>query len=402
MDPSASVDVAAPSTYTTYSHRLSQLSTSTMDDDFLSDYQRGLDSPSSDISESALIGKDTQLLYTQTGMLTKGLFAQSLENHDCNMVVESPEQSSTPLLEPLRDVEQLDVKQVDSLLHSTLPSSIQEQLDFLLDREHLDDPRALMARPIPDEEKKSKMSKLLARAASNGDLDRVADVLENFSEWVDINLHDEDGSTPLIYASCFGHTRAVSMLLDGGACVDERDSFGWTALVWATNNKHEEIVRLLLNHGASPKAQTSNGRTVADFLRHDPNDTSKIVKIFKETKRVHTSSQSNRVPLQYIHRVDRELMTEEERQHRPQADFDGIAELDAEMTENFDAQSLFDQVRIALPFDLVHMSMGCEHNSSASSTPHAVLNHVYWVEARWGEIGNVKKGVSCNCALQTQ
>ncbi|KAF9356398.1 hypothetical protein BGX34_009946 [Mortierella sp. NVP85] len=310
-----------------------------MDDDFLSDYQRGLDSPMSDISESALIGKDTQYSYTQTGMVTKGLFAQGLENHDCNMVVESPEQASTPLLEPLRDVEQLDVKH-----HSTLPSSIQEQLDFLLDREHLDDPRALMARPIPDEEKKSKMSKLLTRAASNGDLDRVADVLDNFSEWVDINLHDEDGSTPLIYASCFGHTRAVSMLLDGGACVDERDSFGWTALVWATNNKHEEIVRLLLNHGASPKAQTSKGRTVADFLRHDPNDTSKIAKIFKEpTKRVHTSSQSSRVLLQDIHRADRELMTEEERQHRPQADFNGIAELDAEMTENFDAKSLFDQ-----------------------------------------------------------
>ena len=57
---------------------------------------------------------------------------------------------------------------------------------------------------------------------------------------------------------------------------------GWTALVWATNNKHDNMVRLLLEQGASTSAQTAKGHTIVDFLRHDPNDNSKIVQIFQE------------------------------------------------------------------------------------------------------------------------
>ena len=153
---------------------------------------------------------------------------------------------------------------------------------FEFSQADLDDPLAIMSRPFTDEEKKIKMSRLFSRAASNGDLQRIVDLLDNFRDWVDLEYHEDDGTTPLIYAACFGHTAVTFMLLDAGALIDARDRSGWTALVWATNNKHEHMVRLLLEHGASTKATTTKGRTIADFLRHDPNDTTKIAQIFQE------------------------------------------------------------------------------------------------------------------------
>ncbi|KAF9902484.1 hypothetical protein EC991_004860 [Linnemannia zychae] len=164
---------------------------------------------------------------------------------------------------------------------------------FEFSRADLDDPRAIMSREIPDEDKKIKISMLFSRAASNGDLARIVDILDNFRDWVDLEYHEDDGTTPLIYAACFGHTAVTFMLLDAGALIDARDRSGWTALVWATNNKHEHMVRLLLEHGASTKATTTKGRTIADFLRHDPNDTTRIAQIFQEPPAV-TSTFRNR------------------------------------------------------------------------------------------------------------
>lgn len=166
---------------------------------------------------------------------------------------------------------------------TTTAASSPLALDF--DREQLDDPRGIMERSISDKDKKIKMSKLFSRASSNGDMNRVADMLDNFRNWIDLEAQDEDGTTPLIYAACFGHTEIAFMLLEAGALVDARDKFGWTALVWATNNKHENIVRLLLEQGASTSAQTAKGHTIVDFLRHDPNDNTKIVQIFQEPGR---------------------------------------------------------------------------------------------------------------------
>ncbi|KAK3839153.1 MAG: hypothetical protein JOS17DRAFT_679135 [Linnemannia elongata] len=166
---------------------------------------------------------------------------------------------------------------------TTTAASSPLALEF--DREQLDDPRGIMERSISDKDKKIKMSKLFSRASSNGDMNRVADMLDNFRDWIDLEAQDEDGTTPLIYAACFGHTEIAFMLLEAGALVDARDKFGWTALVWATNNKHENIVRLLLEQGASTSAQTAKGHTIVDFLRHDPNDNTKIVQIFQEPGR---------------------------------------------------------------------------------------------------------------------
>ncbi|KAG0317051.1 hypothetical protein BGZ99_006533 [Dissophora globulifera] len=342
MDQSNSIDMAAPNAHILHV----RLPASAMDDDFLPDFHQhslaGFDTPLSGVAEQALACYANETSSPKTdGLLIRGGRFSNSPTDDQNTFsshgrVDQPflsPRSSTSLVHsasPIRDVERLVVKQTlessPQHLRSNSPARLQQSFTFA--REQLDDPRAIMERTLADDDKKNRISTLFSRAASNGDLSRIVDILDNFSDWVDINIHNEDdGSTPLIYAACFGQTAAVFMLLDAGAQVDARDKFGWTALVWATNNKHEDIVRLLLEHGASPSAQTAKGRTVADFLRHDPNDTTKIAKIFREPpKRAifasETLSLRINAPLQDTQQLYKETVTKDELQHRAIAEDD--------------------------------------------------------------------------------
>jgi hypothetical protein len=54
------------------------------------------------------------------------------------------------------------------------------------------------------EEKKDTLQKVLNMAASNGDVERIQRILNGKAkEFVDIDAPDEEGTAPLIYASCF-------------------------------------------------------------------------------------------------------------------------------------------------------------------------------------------------------
>ena len=57
---------------------------------------------------------------------------------------------------------------------------------------------------LPDTEKKAMLQKSLHNAASNGDVDQVGRVLQGSArKYIDINGPDEEGTAPIIYASCF-------------------------------------------------------------------------------------------------------------------------------------------------------------------------------------------------------
>lgn len=57
---------------------------------------------------------------------------------------------------------------------------------------------------LPESEKKETLQKHLNMAASNGDVDRIERILSGKAkEFVDIDAPDEEGTAPLIYASCF-------------------------------------------------------------------------------------------------------------------------------------------------------------------------------------------------------
>ena len=57
---------------------------------------------------------------------------------------------------------------------------------------------------LSEAEKKNILQKSLNMAASNGDVERVRKLVEGKAHrFVDVNMPDEEGTVPLIYASCF-------------------------------------------------------------------------------------------------------------------------------------------------------------------------------------------------------
>jgi hypothetical protein len=63
---------------------------------------------------------------------------------------------------------------------------------------------------LSEMEKKDLLQKALNMAASNGDVDRIHRILGGKAKpFVDLDAPDEEGTAPLIYASCF-----VSMICD--------------------------------------------------------------------------------------------------------------------------------------------------------------------------------------------
>ncbi|MCJ1246736.1 hypothetical protein MMC30_003945 [Trapelia coarctata] len=119
---------------------------------------------------------------------------------------------------------------------------------------------------LSEADKRVTLQKSLHMAASNGDVERVRRLVNSKArDYIDVNGADEEGTAPLIYASCFGHQEVVSTLLDSGAQVDRQDRNQWTALMWAMTNRHKDIAKILLDHGASPDVKSSSGRTAFDF-----------------------------------------------------------------------------------------------------------------------------------------
>lgn len=57
---------------------------------------------------------------------------------------------------------------------------------------------------LSPEEKKDTLQKALNMAASNGDVDRIKRILQGKAkDFVDLDAPDEEGTAPIIYASCF-------------------------------------------------------------------------------------------------------------------------------------------------------------------------------------------------------
>ncbi|KAL9109796.1 MAG: hypothetical protein Q9227_005665 [Pyrenula ochraceoflavens] len=121
---------------------------------------------------------------------------------------------------------------------------------------------------MPESEKKETLQKSLNMAASNGDVDRIQRLVNGKAKnYVDVNQPDEEGTVPLIYASCFGHQEVVAALIEAGAFVDKQDRNQWSALMWAMTNRHKSIAKTLLDHGASPDIKSSSGGTALDFVQ---------------------------------------------------------------------------------------------------------------------------------------
>jgi len=87
-----------------------------------------------------------------------------------------------------------------------------------------------------------KLNEVLINAVINGNFDKVKTLL---SSGANINIADNNGSTPLYIASKKGHINIVETLLSSGANINLADKEGKTALQIAKEKKKTEIIKLL-------------------------------------------------------------------------------------------------------------------------------------------------------------
>ena len=135
--------------------------------------------------------------------------------------------------------------------------------------EGADDPDVIAGdEEMGDAEKREVLQRGLNMAASNGDVARIRKLVNGRAKtFVDVNQEDAEGTPPLIYASCFGHSEVVRELVDAGGMLDRQDVNGWTALHWAMTNRHMLIAKLLLDHGARSDIASNSGGTARDFVQ---------------------------------------------------------------------------------------------------------------------------------------
>lgn len=85
---------------------------------------------------------------------------------------------------------------------------------------------------LSNAEKQTMLQKSLQMAASNGDIERVSRLVDGSAkEYIDVNAPDEEGTAPLIYASCFVN-KPYTSLVRTNADEDARDIKTWSRRFW--------------------------------------------------------------------------------------------------------------------------------------------------------------------------
>jgi hypothetical protein len=95
-----------------------------------------------------------------------------------------------------RDVEDSDAR----LMEMLAAQAAHREVDSLT----ADEETIAADEKLTDDEKRDILQKSLNMAASNGDVERVRKLVQGQARtYVDVNKPDEEGTVPLIYASCF-------------------------------------------------------------------------------------------------------------------------------------------------------------------------------------------------------
>ena len=85
-----------------------------------------------------------------------------------------------------------------------------------------------------------------------------------------LNIKDDYGCTPLIYASRDNNIEIVKLLLNAGADIDKQNNYGYTALILAAYKNNHEIVKILLDYGADEFIlHYNNNKSFYDYLNDE-------------------------------------------------------------------------------------------------------------------------------------
>jgi hypothetical protein len=121
----------------------------------------------------------------------------------------------------------------------------------------------------------------LHAAAYSGNFEMVRILIEYDPAY--INAKDEDGWTPLLWASEGRNSEdgsVVRLLLEHGADINVQSRNGWTPLHEASCYGALEVVRLLLEHGADVEAKDNDGKTALQVVADTGHD--KVVELLRE------------------------------------------------------------------------------------------------------------------------
>jgi ankyrin repeat protein len=105
----------------------------------------------------------------------------------------------------------------------------------------------------------------LLDACKDGDFEKTKRVLENDAH---VNARDEDGCTPLHFASENGYDAIVSLLLQNNADFNVYNGDGLTPLHLACKNEEEAVVSLLLKNRPDVNVKDKEGFTPLHWAAH--------------------------------------------------------------------------------------------------------------------------------------
>lgn len=93
----------------------------------------------------------------------------------------------------------------------------------------------------------------------SGHTEAVQKMLEDIPDL--LNANDNRGSTPLILAAYYDQQDIVSLLLNQGAKIDDKDASGNSALMGACFKGYTEVVKQLIAKGANINERNAMGAT---------------------------------------------------------------------------------------------------------------------------------------------
>ncbi|KAL7791464.1 ankyrin repeat-containing domain protein [Trichoderma ceciliae] len=134
------------------------------------------------------------------------------------------------------------------------------------------------------------------RTAVVGGFTTATEVL--LSVGMDLEKKDENGRTPLSWASGNGHQAIVKSLLEKGAVIDAKDINGRTSLSWAAENGHQATVKLLLDKGAIIDAKDYYGRTSLSWAAKNGHQTT-VKLLLKKGAHVNVMDIHGLIPLSW-------------------------------------------------------------------------------------------------------